>query len=229
MNSALHSLWKRYLAIPYSVTITAIALPLGVFIIVFLWLRPAPPPPWYSLNVTTDNGLRPLHLPGPSAANDLLMVQNLSTQPLCLYAFSSRPRDVTDPHQIMLAWARWITVSRQALTIPPNHTWIMTPGQLNDLLTIHGTVWFTCYFQGASQAGPRTATPPTLPDSFTGEFRVYYTPSLLTQQSLLAPQVFRSHIIQVLSREIDSTGHHVTVLPPMNIRAINTLTARDLQ
>jgi len=200
----------------------------GLFSAVFM----PGPPPWYTLEVATDNGFHPVHLSGAgdAASYDLLMVKNLSSKPLCVYAFSSRPRDGSAPEDIMTSWARWITVSKQAITVEPGCTWILKPGDTSKLPFIHGHTWLTCFFEPSSPGTDPDKLPAAqLPDGFRGRFQLFYVPSSLVASQLSTPQLYLSDISAVLAGEIDTKDHALQTLPPADIRCRDGLTTWELR
>ena len=68
-----------------------------------------------------DNQARPVHLILPNDKKgifDILMIENLSDEPLSLLAFSSRPKiSGLPPDQVMTAWAPWIATSKQGIIV----------------------------------------------------------------------------------------------------------------
>lgn len=188
-------------------------------------------PPWYCAEFTTDNGFHPIHLTDGERKTpcDLMMIRNLSSKPLCVYAFSSRPRDARTPEEVMTSWARWITVSKHAVTVGPGCTWVLKPGDTGRLPFIHGNTWLTCYFEPAAPgADPGLLPAAQLPQSFLGRFQVFYIPSALEPVHLATPQLYLTQISEVLSGEVDTHGHALVTLPAQDIRGRNGLTATEL-
>ena len=214
----------------WPVTAPLLAVLLGA-LVWFLLPERSSKPPWYCAEFTTDNGFHPVHLTDGKAETpcDLVMIRNLSSKPLCVYAFSSRPRDARSPDEVMTSWARWITVSRQAVTVGPDCTWVLKPGDSSRLPFVHGNTWLTCYFEPAAPGAEYGRLPAAqLTESFLGRFQVFYVPSALEPEYLATPQLYLTRITSILAGEVDTQGHALVILPKQDIRGRNGLTATEL-
>lgn len=215
----------------WPITLPVLALSLSALLLLFLHHGAPEKPPWYCAEFTTDHGFHPVHLAAgkKSGPCDLMMIRNLSSKPLCVYAFSSRPKDTTVPEEIMTSWARWITVSKQAVTVAPGCTWVLKPGDTGKLPFFHGNTWLTCFFEPASPGTDPDKLPAAqLPESFLGRFQVFYIESALEPVHLQTPQLYLSEIASLLAGEIDMKDHALVTLPGQDIRNRNGLTATEL-
>jgi hypothetical protein len=187
---------------------------------------------WFSQEFRTNNAAHPLDLavPGADPRNvDLLMVENLSSEPLSILPFSSRPRPfLLTGRQIMSAWAQWIATSRQGIIVEPHFTWVLNPADIGSLLAIHGHTWITIFFSAehpASNGLPAAVLPP----GFVGRFRVRACLSRLPEAYVALPQMHRKEILQFLQDELDATGKLSQDLPPINLSNRNDLTPTELR
>jgi hypothetical protein len=215
----------------WPITLPVLAVSFSALFLLLVHRGGSVTPPWYCAEYMTDNGFHPVHLASrdKSGPCDLMMVRNLSAKPLCVYAFSSRPHDTSQPEEIMTSWARWITVSKQAITVAPGCTWVLKPEDSARLPFIHGNTWLTCFFEPASPgADPDKLPAAQLPESFLGRFQIFYIESALEPAHLQAPQLYLSQISSALSGEIDTKDHSLITLPVQDIRNRNGLTATEL-
>ncbi len=185
-----------------------------------------------SQEFTTNNAAHPLAptVPGvDQGEEDLLTVENLSSEPLSILAFSSRPRPfLLTGRQIMSAWAQWIATSRQGIIVEPHSTWVVNPADIGRLPVVHGHTWITIYF---SAGHPAAAGLPAamLPPGFAGRFRVRYCFSRIPDAYIALPQVHRQKIAQVLQQELDTAGTLPQTLPPCDLSNRNDLTPSELR
>ncbi len=147
---------------------------------------------WFSVEFTTDNQAHPVHLTLPDGKEgmfDVLMIENLSDEPLSLLAFSSRPRAPgLPPDQIMSTWAQWIATSRQGIIVQPRTTWVLNPNDLDRLPSFHGHTWISVFFDNAHPATVLGLPATVLPPAFHGRFRVSYSRSRLSQDQISTPR-----------------------------------------
>ena len=203
-----------------------------------LWALLAPPKvdyskTWFSVEFTTNNQAHPVHLTLPDGKEgmfDILMIENLSDEPLSLLAFSSRPRVPGLPaDQTMSAWAQWIATSRQGIIVQPRSTWVLDPNDLDHLPSFHGHTWISVYFSDAHPvpAGDLPAT--VLSARFRGHFRVQYCLSRLPEEQIVTPQLNRQDLVRSLQHEIDASGKCMGALSTSDIGAANGLAAAELR
>ncbi len=187
---------------------------------------------WFSQAFTTNNAAHPLYLtvPGVDQGNvDLLTVENLSSEPLSILPFSSRPRPfLLTGQQIMSAWAQWIATSRQGIIVEPHSTWVMNPDDTGRLPAVHGHTWITIFFSAeppASSGLPAAVLPP----GFAGRFRVRYCLSRLPEAYVALPQVHRQEITRLLQDELDAAGKAAQPLFSCDLSNRNDLTPSELR
>ncbi|MGC8854672.1 MAG: hypothetical protein ACP5OY_07170 [Halothiobacillaceae bacterium] len=188
---------------------------------------------WFSAEVLSDNIPHPLHLVFPAGRegiSDLILVQNLSDEPLSLLPFSSRPRapGLSGP-QILAAWAQWIATSRQGLIIQPHSSWVLDPQHLDGLPAFHGHTWIAQFFAAPPLRAGGALPATTLPAGYRGRFRLWWCASSLPEDEIGAPQLYRQALVGLLQREADSTGRRIRELPAVDLRGLNGLTAADLR
>ena len=187
---------------------------------------------WFSQEFRANNAAHPLYLtvPGVDQRNvDLLTVENLSSEPLSILPFSSRPRPfLLTGRQIMSAWAQWIATSRQGLIVEPRSTWVLNPTDVGRLPVIHGHTWITIFFS-AEPLAPSGLPAAVLPPGFAGQFRVRYCLSRLPEAYVALPQVHRQEITRLLQDELDAAGKAVQPLSPCDISNRNDLTPTELR
>ncbi len=188
---------------------------------------------WFSVEFTTDNQAHPVHLTLPGGKEgmfDLLMIENLSDEPLSLLAFSSRPRVSGLPaDQIMSTWAQWIATSRHGIIVQPRSTWVLNPNDLDRLPSFHGHTWISVFFSDAhpALAGGLPAT--VLPPAFCGRFRVHYCFSQLSECQLGSPQFQHQGLVRLLQEEVDISDTTTTAFIPCDISNANGLTVPELR
>jgi hypothetical protein len=188
---------------------------------------------WFSVEFTTDNQAHPVHLTLPDGKEgmfDILMIENLSEEPLSLLAFSSRPRVPGLPaDQTMTAWAQWIATSRQGIIVQPRSTWVLNPNDLDRLPAIHGHTWIGVYFDDSHSAEHGVLPATVLGPAFRGRCRLTYCPSQLSEGQASQPQVNRRDIAGLLCGEIDSAGKTRILIGPWDLRDVTGLTGEDLR
>ncbi len=186
-----------------------------------LWAFLAPPKAdyrkqWFSVEFTTNNEAHPVHLTLPDGKEgmfDLLMIENLSEEPLSLLAFSSRPRVPGLPaDQILSTWAQWIATSRQGIIVQPHSTWVLNPDDLDRLPAFHGHTWIGVYFDDSHPAGTGGLPATMLAPTFRGRFRVHYCYSQLPSEQVVTPQRHRPELTIILASESDANGKTVVYL-----------------
>jgi hypothetical protein len=222
--------WSRWVALG------AVALVAACLGWVNYWLVPARKPDysrkWVSVEFTTNNTAHPMHLSVPEVDNgnyDLLMVENLSSEPLSILAFSSRPRlSGLTGEQIMSTWAQWIATVRQGIIVEPKSTWVMNPNDIEKLPVIHGHTWI-CIFFSATHASGDSLPATVLPASFGGRFRVHYCLSQLPEDQVAVPQMHRRDFVDLLQNEVDASDKTTLALDPRDITSKNGLTASELR
>jgi hypothetical protein len=185
------------------------------------WTLLAPPKAdyskqWFSVEFTTDNQAHPVHLTLPDGKEgmfDILMIENLSEEPLSLLAFSSRPRVPGLPaDQTMTAWAQWLATSRQGIIVQPRSTWVLNPSDLNRLPSFHGHTWISVFFKNAHMASMGELPATVLAPAFRGRFKVHYCLSKLPEDQVTTPQLHRQQISCSLQDEVDASEKTTTVL-----------------
>ncbi len=203
-----------------------------------LWVLLAPPKAdytrqWFSVEFTTNNQAHPVHLALPDGKEgifDLLMVENLSEEPLSLLAFSSRPRVPGLPaDQIMSTWAQWIATSRQGIIVRPRSTWVLNPNDLDRLPSFHGHTWISVFFSDTRPASQSGLPATVLPAGFRGRFRVHYCLSQLPESQLTAPQFHREELVRLLQCEVDGTHKTMWTLSTEEITALTGLSEAGLR
>ncbi|MGC8724898.1 MAG: hypothetical protein ACP5VF_13665 [Acidobacteriota bacterium] len=187
---------------------------------------------WFSQEFRTNNAAHPLDLAIPGVDQgemDLLAVENLSSEPLSILPFSSRPRPfLLTGRQIMSAWAQWIATSRQGIIVEPHSTWVLSPGDTGRLPAVHGHTWITIFFS-AEPPAPSGLPAAVLPPGFAGRFRVRYCLSRLPDAYVALPQVHRQEITRLLQDELDAGGKAVQPLSPCDLSNRNDLTPTELR
>ena len=188
---------------------------------------------WFSVEFTTDNQAHPVHLTLPDGKEgmfDVLMIENLSDEPISLLAFSSRPRvPGLPPDQIMSTWAQWIATSRQGIIVQPRSTWVLNPDELDRLPSFHGHTWISVFFSDAHPA-PASDLPATvLPTKFRGHFRVQYCLSRLPEDQLAAPQAHRQNLVCALQYEVDASDKNAWRVRVGDLAALNGLSGAALR
>ena len=187
---------------------------------------------WFSQEFQTNNAAHPLYLTAPGSdqrETDLLSVENLSSEPLSILAFSSRPRPfLLTGRQIMSAWAQWIATSRQGIIVEPHSTWVMNPNDTGKLPAVHGHTWITIFFS-AQPPAPSGLPAAVLPPGFAGRFRVRYCLSRLPEAYVALPQLHRQEITRLLQDELDAAGKAAQSLSPCDLSKLNDLTPTELR
>jgi hypothetical protein len=187
---------------------------------------------WFSAEFATNNAAHPMHLSLPGADTgfyDILTVENLSSEPLSILAFSSRPRlSGLTGEQIMSTWAQWIATARQGIIVEPHSTWVMNPSNLEKLPAIHGHTWI-CIFFSAAHAGDGALPATVLPSSFGGRFCIRYCLSQLPEDQVAVPQMHRQNLVKLLQYEVDASDKSVFTLASRDISNHNGLTALELR
>jgi hypothetical protein len=188
---------------------------------------------WFSVEFTTNNEAHPVHLTLPDGKEgifDLLMIENLSKEPLSLLAFSSRPRVPDLPaDQIMSAWAQWIATSRQGIIVQPRTTWVLNPNDLDHLPSFHGHTWISVFFSGGNSAPIGSLPARVLPPSFHGRFRVHYCLTQLPEEKLVFPQLHRQALVGLLRDAGDAGGNTTLATRCSNIAQANGLSAAAIR
>ena len=188
---------------------------------------------WFSVEFTTDNQAHPVHLTLPDGKEgmfDILMIENLSDEPLSFLAFSSRPRiPGLPPNQVMTAWAQWIATSRQGIIVQPRSTWVLDPNDLYRLPSLHGHTWISVFFSDTHPATSGGLPVTVLPTRFRGHFRVQYCLSRLPEEQIVTPQLNRQDLVRSLQHEIDASGKCMGALSTSDIGAANGLAAAELR
>lgn len=188
---------------------------------------------WFSVEFTTDNQAHPVHLTLPDGKEgmfDLLMIENLSDEPLSLLAFSSRPRVPGLPSdQTMSAWAQWIATSRQGIIVQPRCTWVLNPDELDRLPSFHGHTWISVFFDNAHPAMTRGLPATVLLPGFYGHFRVHYCLSQLPEGQLATPQLHRQDLVSLFRNEVDESGKSGEVQASSDLSRISGLTTAQLR
>jgi hypothetical protein len=191
-----------------------------------LWALLAPPKvdyskTWFSVEFTTNNEAHPVHLTLPEGKEgmfDLLMIENLSEEPLSLLAFSSRPHvPGLPPDQIMSTWAQWIATSRQGIIVVPHSTWFLDPTDLDRLPAFHGHTWISVFFKNAHMKSTGALPATVLDPAFHGRFKIQFCLSQLPDDQVVAPQLHRQEILRLLQDAVDAGGKRATVLGPRDI------------
>ena len=187
---------------------------------------------WFLQEFRANNAAHPLYLtvPGVDQGNvDLLTVENLSSEPLSILPFSSRPRPfLLTGQQIMSAWAQWIATSRQGIIVEPHSTWVMNPDDTGRLPAVHGHTWITIFFS-AEPPAPSGLPAAVLPPGFAGRFRVRYCLSRLPEAYVALPQVHRQEITRLLQDELDAAGKAAQPLFSCDLSNRNDLTPAELR
>ena len=239
MNDALDFYRSRWLqlsrrqqsAAACMAVLMAVGVCLGVYFI-FPSREPDYRKQWFSAEFATNNTAHPMHLslPGSDKGNfDLLMVENLSSEPLSILAFSSRPRlSGLTGEQIMSMWAQWIATARQGIIVEPKSTWVMNPSAIEKLPAIHGHTWI-CIFFSASHATGNALPATVLPQGFGGRFRVHYCLSQLPEDKVAVPQMHRQDLINLLQSEVDASDKTTLALDARDITSQNGLTTSELR
>jgi hypothetical protein len=143
-------------------------------------------------------------------------------------AFSTRPgASAQNPQQQLVDWAKWIISQRQVIQIQPGHSWALKPADLTTLNAQTGHTWLALFYEPSRPQQDLTA--PTLPASYHGAFDIYYRPSALAPRHLQNPEMWKTEITEILSREIDLTDKVQYGLPPLDLRGHNGLTAPEMQ
>jgi hypothetical protein len=184
---------------------------------------------WFSVEFTTDNQAHPVHLTLPGGKEgmfDLLMIENLSDEPLSLLAFSSRPRVPGLPaDQIMSTWAQWIATSRQGIIVQPRTTWVLDPNDLNRIPSFHGHTWISVFFSGTPPATVIGLPARVLPGGFCGHFRVHYCLSQLPEGQLDTAQLHHKDLLNLLKNSVDGSGKSEVIQASSDIGMTAGLTA----
>ena len=188
---------------------------------------------WISVEFTTDNQAHPMHLTLPDGKEglfDILMIENLSDEPLSLLAFSSRPRvPGLAADQIMSAWAQWIATSRQGIIVQPRSTWVLNPNDLDRLPSFHGHTWISVFFSDTHPATTGGLPVTVLPTRFRGHFRVQYCLSRLPEDQLAAPQAHRQNLVGALQYEVDASDKNAWGVRVGDLSALNGLSGAALR
>jgi hypothetical protein len=188
---------------------------------------------WFSVEFTTDNQAHPVHLTLPDGKEgmfDMLMIENLSDEPLSLLAFSSRPRvPGLPPDQIMSTWAQWIATSRQGIIVQPRSTWTLNPDELDRLPSFHGHTWISVFFSGGNSATVDGLPATVLPAQFQGRFRIYYCLTQLLEGQFAASQLRRLDLARLLRQEVEASGKAVTKVGNHEINNTAILTPAELR
>lgn len=188
---------------------------------------------WFSVEFTTDNQAHPVHLTLPDGKEgmfDILMIENLSDEPLSLLAFSSRPRiQGLPPDQTMTAWAQWIATSRQGIIVRPRSTWVLNPNDLDRLPSFHGHTWISVFFSHERHASAGNLPATVLPALFRGRFKVHYRVSQLPEDQVNRPQLQRQRFAQLLQTEADEPEMILMTLSNQDIGLTSGLSNADLR
>jgi|GEM_PF-2664464 len=188
---------------------------------------------WFSVEFTTDNQAHPVHLTLPDGKEgifDLLMIENLSEEPLSLLAFSSRPRiPGLPPDQVMTAWAQWIATSRQGIIVQPRSTWVLNPNDLDRLPSFHGHTWISVFFSDERHSPASNLPASVLPTLFRGRFKIHYRVSQLPEEQVNRPQLHRQQFVQLLQTEADETMKVSMALANQDIGLAAGLSYADLR
>ena len=239
MNEALDFYRSRWLQLSrrqqYTAACIAVLMAVGLSLAVyFLFPRREPDyrKQWFSVEFVTNNTAHPMHvsLPGADKGNyDLVMIENLSSEPLSILAFSSRPRlSGLTGEQIMSTWAQWIATARQGIIVEPNSTWVMNPSAIDKLPVVHGHTWI-CIFFSASNATGNTLPATVLQPGFSGRFRVHYCLSQLPEDQVAVPRMHRQGLVRLLQDEVDASDKTTFALDPCDITSQNGLTVSELR
>ena len=188
---------------------------------------------WLSVEFTTNNQAHPVHLTLPDGKEgmfDILMIENLSEEPLSLLAFSSRPRVPGLPaDQTMSAWAQWIATSRQGIIVQPRSTWVLNPNDLDRLPSFHGHTWISVFFSHERHASAGNLPATVLPALFRGRFKVHYRVSQLPEDQVNRPQLQRQRFAQLLQTEADEPEMILMTLSNQDIGLTSGLSNADLR
>jgi hypothetical protein len=188
---------------------------------------------WFSVEFKTNYEAHPVHLTLPDGKEgmfDLLMIENLSEEPLSLLAFSSRPHVPGLPaDQIMSAWAQWIATSRQGIIIQPRSTWVLNPNDLDHLPSFHGHTWISVFFSKAPSAAVGGLPATVLPSTFRGRFIVHYCLSQLPEGHITIPQMHRKDLVNALQDETDVSGKEILGLQRCDISHADGIAAGELR
>ena len=188
---------------------------------------------WFSVEFTTNNQAHPVHLTLPDGKEgmfDILMIENLSDEPLSLLAFSSRPRVPGLPaDQTMSAWAQWIATSHQGIIVQPRSTWVINPNDLDHLPSFHGHTWISVFFSDERHSAASNLPAAVLPAIFRGRFKIHYRVSQLPEDQVNRPQLHRQQFVQLLQTEADEPEMILMTLANQDIGQAAGLSNADLR
>ena len=184
----------------------------------------------YILDCKSDHQVHPLTLNSarPLGPYDIIHVENYSSKPLSILAFSSRPHTSGD---VLSSWASWIATTRYAILVPASGSWTFDPKRDGEILqALHGHTWMACYYEPNS---PHPSTEPlpasALPFGFTGSFRVFFVASPIPSEWFSTPQLYHAGLLKALTLETDTTTRPFQVLAATDLSPLTGLTEQQLQ